>query len=637
MNEDAQFVNGDARLADLLRHARDHVPHYQRALRGARITDATAPDVLRGLPLLPRAEVRAAHARLWSAEGDTTTWRRSRTSGTSGLPVEVLVDQRAQEFERAVLGRRVSVLAPDARDPDLAVFHLTLHASATTRSLAYPGRVPGRLVKWNLSRAWRLPEARFAECVREVRGQVVTGMPWVLSAIADRVGSSAPLGAALVVMSGETVDEAVRERVSAAFGCPATAMYVTAEVGIAGVLCEAAPVYHAAEGVAVELVDDRGDPAEEGAVVLTSTVNRAMPLLRYVVGDRARWVDGACSCGEAGRRFRLDGARVTRVVATGGTGRRTTTLDFTKLLTHLDLVGVDVAQDDDGVVEVRHDTGSPVPTTAATMIAAAARGMLGPATRVVVRARPPVPDGPGALDPLVALGPPALEPGEVADWARTRLADEAGVRAAVLTGSFLSAETFTRHSDIDLVVLVTDDSPRWVHLARSMHRHVAGLRVNVDTAAALSGAPLLRARLLSERLPVLGDLEDCGVVFPARRELLAAAGPWFQEVRAVLWTQLTAASPHADPVWVAWLVARTVLNALRYHHLVRGGTTTEAGAVLDAAELDGVPGVREARATLDVAAERRPPLPVEWGGGEAALLGGLRMLGWVRSSLPAVP
>ncbi|WP_123741423.1 phenylacetate--CoA ligase family protein [Saccharothrix texasensis] len=632
-----------ARLADLLRHARDHVPHYRRLLADVEITDTGALDVLRGLPTLTRAEVRAAGARLWAAEGDTSTWRLSRTSGTTGLPLEVLVDQAAQDAERAALHRRITALLPGDLGPDLAVFHLTLHAGAATRSLAFPGQAPARLVKWNLTRAWRLPDDRFLDCLREVDGQVVTGMPWVLSALADRIGGSGRVRAALVVMSGETVHAEVSARVGEVFGCPVTAMYVSAEVGIAGAQCEAAHVYHVSEDVVLELLDETATPADEGEVVLTSLTNRAMPLLRYAVGDRGAWVGGSCSCGLAGRRFRLDGSRVTRVAARAGADRRATTLDLAKLFTQLDLPGVDVVQDDAGTVVVRHDAATPVPPRTAAVIAAAVRGMLGPATRVTVRPRDPTSpvtarpqDEARAADRDLRLGqgPPSLEPVEVAEWARSWLVGEPGVRAAALTGSFLSPDTFTRHSDVDLTVVVDQDGPGWPRLAREMHRHLTGLRVNVDTAAAVADSPLLRARLLSECHPVLGDLGEAGVTWPSVPALRAVAGPWLQEARAVLWTQLTAAEGVRDPVRASWLSSRHVLNALRYHCLVRGVRTTVAEDVLAVAEEDGVPGLREVREVMEVAAEHRPPLPVEWDGGEGALAVGLRVIGWVRANLP---
>jgi phenylacetate-CoA ligase len=43
----------------------------------------------------------------------------------------------------------------------------------------------------------------------------------------------------------------------------------------------------------------KGAAGESGELVVTSLVNRAMPLIRYRIGDRASWptADSACGCG----------------------------------------------------------------------------------------------------------------------------------------------------------------------------------------------------------------------------------------------------------------------------------------------------------------------------------------------------
>jgi phenylacetate-coenzyme A ligase PaaK-like adenylate-forming protein len=69
-----------------------------------------------------------------------------------------------------------------------------------------------------------------------------------------------------------------------------------------------------ADHVYMELLDPQTwQPAAEGEVVITSLNRRLMPLLRYRVGDRARWVPGACPCGLPDPRFELLGRSDDRV------------------------------------------------------------------------------------------------------------------------------------------------------------------------------------------------------------------------------------------------------------------------------------------------------------------------------------
>jgi phenylacetate-CoA ligase len=57
-----------------------------------------------------------------------------------------------------------------------------------------------------------------------------------------------------------------------------------------------------ADVVRLEVLDDAGrslPPAQEGNLVATLLVSRAMPLLRYLTGDRGALLPGRCGCGRS--------------------------------------------------------------------------------------------------------------------------------------------------------------------------------------------------------------------------------------------------------------------------------------------------------------------------------------------------
>ena len=55
------------------------------------------------------------------------------------------------------------------------------------------------------------------------------------------------------------------------------------------------------ENIFLEVVDKKGIPLVEGEgdLVLTHLHNRAMPFIRYKIGDRARISGRSCSCGRS--------------------------------------------------------------------------------------------------------------------------------------------------------------------------------------------------------------------------------------------------------------------------------------------------------------------------------------------------
>ncbi len=85
------------------------------------------------------------------------------------------------------------------------------------------------------------------------------------------------------------------------FQCPVTNRYGCEEVSLIACECERHEGLHVnADGVYVEVLRGDGtptDPGEPGMVVVTDLVNRAMPIIRYRVGDTAVLAGRPCSCG----------------------------------------------------------------------------------------------------------------------------------------------------------------------------------------------------------------------------------------------------------------------------------------------------------------------------------------------------
>jgi phenylacetate-CoA ligase len=98
------------------------------------------------------------------------------------------------------------------------------------------------------------------------------------------------------------------------FGCPVFNRYGCREVSVIASECSAHQGMHImAEGLHVEIMRG-GMPAkigEEGEIVVTDLLNRAMPLIRYRIGDVAAWEDGVCPCGRGLPRIRRLMGRAT--------------------------------------------------------------------------------------------------------------------------------------------------------------------------------------------------------------------------------------------------------------------------------------------------------------------------------------
>ena len=83
------------------------------------------------------------------------------------------------------------------------------------------------------------------------------------------------------------------------------------------------------DSVFVEIVEQ--DEERYGKVIVTSLINKAMPLIRYDLGDVARFSDIKCTCGKCGRVIELSSGRIFDYFLDGN--RKITADLFRKVLT----------------------------------------------------------------------------------------------------------------------------------------------------------------------------------------------------------------------------------------------------------------------------------------------------------------
>lgn len=112
-----------------------------------------------------------------------------------------------------------------------------------------------------------------------------------------------------------------RRALEEAFQCRVYERYATIETGLVAHECaEGGSLHVPAEGIVAEIVRPDGSPAapgEMGDVLVTSLRNRATPLIRYRVGDRAIAPAAAqCSCGRVLPVFGTVAGRATDFLRT---------------------------------------------------------------------------------------------------------------------------------------------------------------------------------------------------------------------------------------------------------------------------------------------------------------------------------
>lgn len=144
-----------------------------------------------------------------------------------------------------------------------------------------------------------------------------------ICAVAKERGLTAGWTPTAFFPTAETVLPEHRALVAEVLGCTTRDQYASSEGAPFIFECSAGRLHQQLLSGVFEVLDEQGEPAREGELVVTSFSTRGTPLVRYRIGDRIRLADpsATCSCGSAQPLVeRLDG-RTTDFIHSPENGR----------------------------------------------------------------------------------------------------------------------------------------------------------------------------------------------------------------------------------------------------------------------------------------------------------------------------
>jgi phenylacetate-CoA ligase len=159
-----------------------------------------------------------------------------------------------------------------------------------------------------------------------LRPALIYGYPSALALLARRALDRRQLTKRwrprLVVLTGEEIAPWQRTLIADAFRCRVAAEYGSREVGLIAHECPHGGLHVIAPHIHVEVLVGGCpvEPGESGELVCTNLNTRAQPLIRYRVGDAGALLDGDCPCRLPFPLMRLDGGKVTGMIALPGGG-----------------------------------------------------------------------------------------------------------------------------------------------------------------------------------------------------------------------------------------------------------------------------------------------------------------------------
>lgn len=281
------------KLEELAAYSAKNVPYYRKLLSDKRVRSI---EDLASLPILKKEDIRMNPASFISSAFDRGRLKKLTTSGSTGMPLEIYHSPAESAYGPAF---EIHQLIEAGVGPLDRLAYITKEASR-----------PNILNRFGLFRRdcveFRSPEQLMND-LRALGPDVIRGTPSFIIPLAHRnMKADRPLRLAKVFCFSEVLSDTARSLIGESFGCRVFDSYGSIETSWITWECDKGSRHLYSDQIIAEVVDGEGNPLQEGQfgnIVLTPLWQRAMPLIRYNLGDRTA-LGPKCRCGRGSHVLR---------------------------------------------------------------------------------------------------------------------------------------------------------------------------------------------------------------------------------------------------------------------------------------------------------------------------------------------
>ena len=291
------------KLKEIIHYVYHHNKYYTYLFDRFGVTpnDIQGPDDIVKLPIITKKDIRTNYNVMISEGYEKTQLQRSKTGGSTGTSLEIFKTEECSELKNACARRSDTWSGWKPGEPIGAVWG----------NPSYPTSFKSRLRNWLISPRIFLDTTnfndksvvQFAQEWQKVKPTLLFGHSHSLYLLAlyvknlkiNEIVPKAIISTSMMLMPYE------RKVIESVFGVKVFDRYGCEEVSLIAAECERHEGMHInIEHIFVEFIKSDGNyakPGEEGEIVVTDLLNRAMPLIRYRVEDVGVPSEKCCSCG----------------------------------------------------------------------------------------------------------------------------------------------------------------------------------------------------------------------------------------------------------------------------------------------------------------------------------------------------
>lgn len=283
------------RLREILKFSYETIPFYHERFKKFGLNPRAIKSLkdLKKIPILTKKEIKDNYEKIINPKIDISKARVVPTCGSTGIPLKMVYDTKADDFSKAINLR--SHIENGLR------FNKKWAIIGDYRTVPSPNIIQ----KFGIFRIY------YINLIDDVHNQIktlssikpdfLTGYPSQIKIISEELKkSNIDLSIETVFTTAELLDDETREIIHNSLNSDVIDLFGCIEVNRTAWECKKHMGYHMdIDSVVIEFIRDNEEVTTNdwGDIIYTSLYNYAMPLIRYDVGDRGIPSDEQCTCG----------------------------------------------------------------------------------------------------------------------------------------------------------------------------------------------------------------------------------------------------------------------------------------------------------------------------------------------------